>query len=88
MRAMKSEGNCGNHREENTGEQMACSRIQGWELMFFSQNLRGKPMRENAIVQGILLRRLVLVLCEDNTLFLLVNLGMNKERMELRNQIT
>lgn len=54
----------------------------------FSQNLRGKPMRENAIVQGILLRRLVLVLCEDNTLFLLVNLGMNKERMELRNQIT
>lgn len=53
-----------------------------------SENLRGKPMRENAIVQGILLRRLVLVLCEDNTLFLLVNLGMNKERMELRNQIT
>lgn len=53
-----------------------------------SENLRGKPMRENAVVQGILLRRLVLVLCEDNTLFLLVNLGMNKERMELRNQIT
>lgn len=45
-------------------------------------------MRENAVVHGILLRRLVLVLCEDNTLFLLVNLGMNKERMDLGNQIT
>lgn len=53
-----------------------------------SENLRGKPMRENAVVQGILIRRLVLVLCEDNKLFLLVNLGLNKERMELRNQIT
>lgn len=60
----------------------------GLEAIVLSENLRGKPMRENAVVQGILLRRLVLVLCEDNTLFLLVNLGLNKERMELRNQIT
>lgn len=53
-----------------------------------SEDLRGKPMKENAVVQGILLRRLVLVLCGDDILFLLVNLRMNKRRRELGNQIT
>ena len=53
-----------------------------------SEDLSGKPMRENAVIQGSLLTRLVLVLCGDNVVFLLVNPRMNKERMELGNQIT
>lgn len=83
---MKREGNCGSYREENTGEQMSCSRIQAWEPMLFLRTGR-KAHERDAVVQGSWIRRLVLVLCED-TLFLLVNLRMNKVRIESGDQIT